>query len=128
MHHVVGDLETHVRQFRRDFGFDEARNHASDVHGNDLVELVATIVGLRSHVGHNHVGEDILADLRSVCRNDLFGALAGMRHDFVAAVVLVLVKDGNDAPVGDHHRHFHLDVKHFAALAVFKSPRRHPVV
>ena len=99
VHHIVSDLETHIRQLGCNLRLNEAGDHASNVHRDYLIQLKAAVVWLCRHVSHDHVGEDVLADLSSSFRDDRLVALARVHHDPVAFLVFMLVEGRHNAAI-----------------------------
>ena len=122
MHHVVSNLNADIGQLLGDLLLDKCRNHACNVHGDHLVELVATFIGCRRHVGNQVIRNDIFANPRLPLGHLPIVALTGVDHDLLTCgLVFVVVEASNDASVADHHRHLHLQVVDGALLVVLQA-------
>jgi len=122
MHHVVSNLHADIGQRLGDLLLDKSWDHACNVHGNHLVELIATFIRCCRHVGHQVIRNDILTNPGLSLRHLSLVTLTGVDHDFLACgLVFVVVEASDDASIADHQRHFHLQMVDSTLLIVLQT-------
>ena len=102
---------------------------ASYVHRDDHMYLHSTLVWLGCRVINDESGKAVIADLLSLGLDDGFVSLTRVAVAAEARLrILMLVEARDQAPVGDHHWHPHVQVVHFMALVILQLGRRKAIV